>query len=96
MTSTEATAHRDLPAHRPGRSVRDGFAMARTSLARTDGERALVDLIERTLDRAIPVAGTFAGSRDALYRAYEFLGQVYPRRVANCAFVAASAGGVMR
>ena len=80
----------------PGRSVRDGFAMARTSLARTDGERALVDLIERTLDRAIPVAGTFAGSRDALYRAYEFLGQVYPRRVPNCAFVAASAGTILQ
>lgn len=81
----------------PGRTVRDGFAMARSSLARSEGERQLVDLIERTLDQRLPPGATANAAGDIVYGGAEFLGTVYfNRRVANCALVAASMGNVLR
>lgn len=81
----------------PGRTVRDGFATARSSLARSEGERQLVDLIERTLDQRLPPGATANAAGDIVSQGAGFLGTVYfNRRVANCALVAASMGNVLR
>jgi hypothetical protein len=81
----------------PGRTVRDGFAMARASLARNEGERQLVDLIERTLDQRLPPDLSASNTGDFVHQGAEVLGTVYfNRRVANCARVASSLGNVLR